>query len=175
VSLAREPGLAHHDGKQRAVDAVEVANDLRLDAVPHQPDRASRQQALGADAQHGFEEVDRRLAPERRIEALAEAGARGCGVADGRYDELIAAELEKTAMPDPVARRPVEHADGVAFPHPLPQHFARLVPVDQEHQRGTHRREKAVACRRALGRIVAGDEIEDAVLAETVRLLAIEP
>ena len=44
--LARQAGLADHDGQQRAVDALQMAHEIRLDAIARQPDRAAFQQAL---------------------------------------------------------------------------------------------------------------------------------
>jgi hypothetical protein len=49
---------------------------------------------------------------------------------------------------------------GIVLGDPGPQQLARLVPVDQEHQRSAHRCEEFVAIRRVTGLVLAGDEIE---------------
>ena len=48
-------------------------------------------------------------------------------------------------MADALVRRPVENGDRIAFADPGTQHFARLVPVDQEDEASADRFEKRVA------------------------------
>ena len=78
-------------------------------------------------------------------------------------------------MADAMVRRPIEDAHRVGLGHPFAQHFAGLVPVDQEDQRSAERFEKGVAAHRALERVAAGDQIERAVIAEAGRAFALEP
>lgn len=125
--------------------------------------------------QRRFEEVDRSNATERLIEPLAEADAGGGCVAHRRAEQVVAAQLEKAAVADPMPCRPVEDADRVVLGDPTAQQLARLVPVDQEHQRGAEHREERVAIGRALGTKGAGNEKERVLLAESGRGMAIEP
>ena len=152
-----------------------MADQIGLDAVAGQPHRAAFEQRFGADAQHGFQKIDRRVAPERAVEPLAETDTGGCRVMHGRRHQFAAAEFEEAAVTEAVARRPIEHAHGVGFRYPLAQHLARFVPVDQENERGADRREEVVARLGIAAAEAAGDQIEHAVVAEAFRALAVEP
>ena len=132
-------------------------------------------QRLGRNPHRGLEEIDRGVAPERLIQPLAEADPGRRGVAHRGADQFIAAEFEEAAMADPLPRRPVENARRVVLGDPAAQQLARLVPVDQEHQRRAERGEEGVAIRGAVGLILSGDEKEGVVFAEARRDMAIEP
>ncbi len=77
-------------------------------------------------------------------------------------------------MPDPVSRGPAENAGRVILGDPVAQQFARLVPVDQEHQRRADGGEERIPF---LGRrrlILPGHQIEVSIVAETIRRVTIE-
>ena len=173
--VVRQSDLAEHDREQRAVDALQPPDQIGLDLVADQPDRTPRAQRLGRNPQRGLEEVDRGVAPERLVQPLAEADPRRRGIAHRGADQLIAAEFEEGAVADPLPRRPVERCDRVVLGDPAAQQLARLVPVDQEHQRGAERGEERVAVVGAVGLDMSGDEIEGAVVAEAGRGMAVEP
>ena len=172
--LARQPCLPDHDRKQRAVDALEVADEIRLDPVPDEAHRAPVQQCFGRNAQNGLEKVDGRVAPERAIQPFAESDSRRRRVTNGRRYEFAASELEEGSVAEPVASRPIEDVDRIARGYPRSQDLASLVPVDQEDHGRADRFEKNIPAVAAAGRVAAGDQIKHSLVAEALRALAIK-
>ena len=105
--LARQARLSNDDREQRAIDALQVRDQCRLDAVAREPDRASLQQRFGRDAHYRLKEIDGGVAPERAVETLAESDPRRRGVVNRGRDEFAAAKLEESPVADAVQRRPV--------------------------------------------------------------------
>ena len=148
------------------------AASTRSRAEPH---RAALQQRLGGDAQDGLEEIDRRVAPKRAVEPLAEPDPGRRGVVHGGGDKVGAAKLEKAAMADTMPRRPIEDLDGVGLGDPFAQDLSRLVPVDQKDEASAERLEEGVAGFVVGGRVAASDEIEIAFVAERRGIAVLEP
>ncbi len=154
--IARQAGLADDNRQQRAVDALQMPHEVRLDAIPGQADRAAFQQGFGGNAQDRLEKIHRRVAPKRAVQPLAESDAGRRRVMHGRGDQFAAAQREEAAVAEAMARRPIEHAHRIALGDPGLQDLAGLVPVDQEDQRCADRFEEGVAgscrCRSDSGR-----------------------
>ena len=173
--IMRQADLAQHDREQCAVDAFQPPDQVGLDLVAHQPDRSSRAQRFGRDPHRGLEEIDRGIATERLVQPLAETDPRWCCVAYRGGNQFIAAEFEQSAMANPLPGAPIQNPRRIVLGDPAAQQLARLVPVDQEHQRCAERGEEGVAVGGAVGLVLSGDEKERIVLAESGRDMAVEP
>ena len=173
--IVRQSDLTQDDRKQRAVDAFQPPDQVCFDLVADQPDRSPRTQRFGRNAHRGLEEIDRGVAPERLIQPLAEADPGRRCVAHRGADQFIAAEFKEGAVTHPLPGGPIENARRIVFCDPAAQKLARLVPVDQKYQRSAEGRQEGVTLSGAVGLILAGDEKEGVVLAETRRDMAIEP
>ena len=172
--LAREARLAHHDCQQRGIHALQVADEVRLDAISREPHRASLQQGFsGRDAQNGLEKIDRRVTTKHMVKALTKSYSVRRRGTHGRWKQLATAQLEETAVTNSVARRPVEYIDRATFGDAGSQQLARPVPIDQEDERRPDRFEKSVA--KVIGGVPASDEIERTIVTEPLGTLAIEP
>jgi len=109
------------------------------------------------------------------VQALTEPDARWGCVMDCRCDKFAAAEFEESSVADAMKRAPGQNAHRVAFGYPFSENLARLVPVDEEHQRCAEILEKGVAAGAVVERQTSGDEIEGAVVAEAGRAFAFKP
>jgi hypothetical protein len=173
--VVRQPYLAQHHREQRAVGPLEVTHEVGLDLVAKQTRRPAGAQRLGRMAKGRFEKIDRGTAAERLVEPLAETDAGRCCVTHRAAEQLIAAGFEKGAVADPVPRGPFENVGRVVLGDPAPQELARLVPVDQEHQRGADGGQEIVTIGGAIGLIAASDEEEAAIFAKPGRGMMVEP
>ncbi len=172
--LTRKAGLAHDDRQQRTVDALQAADKIRFDAVTRKRYGSPFQQSLRRDAQHAFEEIDRCFASQDGIQSFAETDPRRSRVAHGTGDKLAASKFEKSPVANVVARSPIENPNRLILCDPSAQHLARLVPVDQEDERGADRLKEGVAPLARFRIVVSGDKIERALVAQFLGFLLLK-
>ncbi len=122
--------------------------------------RAAPPQRLNRNPQDGLEKINCRLTPKRLRQTLAETNPRGCSMPHRRRDESCTAKLDKATMAHPVKRGPVQNADSIRIRNEFAQDFSRLVPVDQEDERGAKLLEKAITRIGIVKGKTAGDEIK---------------
>jgi len=87
-----------------------------------------------------------------------------------RGDKLGTTQFEESAMADVVARAPIEHLDRILVADQPAQSFPRLVPIDQEHERGADRLQEGIALVEVRRLILPGDEIERLALGQAFGL-----
>jgi hypothetical protein len=162
--------MAQHNRIKGALGGLEALSQLRLNLVADQTRRASRCQPLAGDSEHTLEELSGGRTAKHVVEARSVRDTARSDMSDRLKDELCAAQLQKRPMPVIMGGRPFEHVHGRALAGERLQRFARLIPVDQEHDSGSEKFEHRIERRLRLGRMGASHQKEGAVFAEPARV-----
>jgi hypothetical protein len=123
--VARHPGLPHDDREQRAVDPLQMPDELGLDLVTGSTHRPASEQRLGAGAQDGLEKSIAASRPSttsrRSPKPMREAAARRTPEATSSAPPTC----NKARWPMWL-RAAVEDADGIALGDHIPKTLRAL-------------------------------------------------